>query len=127
MNKIAVESDVRKEKSLFANGTNDREVYPKRWVAVLVHFITECPYMMYRLIFTLTLFCFTASAQSSLSFNPQCDVDSIGNLWVFTVDKSGSMLSERIAYTNHHWSPQRIKNDVITRLSREGGILDQID
>lgn len=83
--------------------------------------------MMYRLIFALTLFCFTASAQTNQFFNPQCDVDSIGNLWVFTVDKSGSMLSERIAYANHHWSPQRIKNDVITRLSREGGILDQID
>lgn len=83
--------------------------------------------MMYRLIFALTLFCFTASAQTNQFFNPQCDVDSIGNLWVFTVDKSGSMLSERIAYANHHWSPQRIKNDVITRLSREGGILDQLD
>lgn len=83
--------------------------------------------MMYRLIFALTLFCFTASAQTNQYFNPQSDVDSIGNLWVFTVDKSGSMLSERIAYANHHWSPQRIKNDVITRLSREGGILDQID
>lgn len=82
---------------------------------------------MYRLIFTLTLFCFTASAQTNQYFNPQCDVDSIGNLWIFTVDKSGSMLSERIAYTTHTWSPQRIKDDVITRLSRDGGILEQID
>ena len=40
MNKIAVESDVRKEKSLFVNGTNDREAYPKRWVTALVH--TNC-------------------------------------------------------------------------------------
>ncbi|MEE0991686.1 MAG: UpxY family transcription antiterminator [Bacteroidales bacterium] len=40
MNKIAVESDVRKEKSSFVNGTNDREAYPKRWVAALVH--TNC-------------------------------------------------------------------------------------
>ena len=40
MNKIAVESDVRKEKSSFVNGTNDREAYPKRWVATLVH--TNC-------------------------------------------------------------------------------------
>ena len=36
MNKIAVESDVRKERSSFVNGTNDREAYPKRWIAVLV-------------------------------------------------------------------------------------------
>ena len=40
MNKIAVESDVRKEKSSFVNGTNEREAYPKRWVAALVH--TNC-------------------------------------------------------------------------------------
>ena len=40
MNKIAVEIDVRKEKSSFVNGTNDREAYPKRWVAALVH--TNC-------------------------------------------------------------------------------------
>lgn len=36
MNKIAVESDVRKEKSSLVNGTNDREAYPKRWIAALV-------------------------------------------------------------------------------------------
>ena len=36
MNKKAVESDVRKERSSLVNGTNDREAYPKRWVAVLV-------------------------------------------------------------------------------------------
>lgn len=40
MNKIAVESDVRKERSSFVNGTNDREACPKRWVAALVH--TNC-------------------------------------------------------------------------------------
>ena len=40
MYKIAVESDVRKERSSFVNGTNDREAYPKRWVAALVH--TNC-------------------------------------------------------------------------------------
>ena len=36
MNKIAVESENRKEKCSFVNGTNDREAYPKRWIAVLV-------------------------------------------------------------------------------------------
>ncbi len=40
MNKIAVESDVRKERSSFVNGTNDREANPKRRVATLVH--TNC-------------------------------------------------------------------------------------
>ena len=41
MNKIAVESDVRKEISSFVNGTNDREAYPKRWVAALVQMNCE--------------------------------------------------------------------------------------
>lgn len=37
---MAVESDMRKEKGLFVNVTNDREAYPKRWLAALVH--TNC-------------------------------------------------------------------------------------
>ena len=36
MNKIAVEGENRKERGSFVNGTNDREAYPKRWIAVLV-------------------------------------------------------------------------------------------
>jgi len=36
MNKIAVEGENRKEKGSLVNGTNDREAYSKRWVAVLV-------------------------------------------------------------------------------------------
>ena len=36
MNKIAVESENRKERGSFVNGINDREAYPKRWIAVLV-------------------------------------------------------------------------------------------
>ena len=40
MNKIVVEGENRKEKSSFVDGTNDREAYPKRWVAALVH--TNC-------------------------------------------------------------------------------------
>lgn len=36
MNKIAVEGDSRKEKVSLVNGTNDREAYSKRWIAVLV-------------------------------------------------------------------------------------------
>ncbi len=36
MNKITVESNVRKEKVSLVNVTNDREAYPKRWIAVLV-------------------------------------------------------------------------------------------
>jgi len=36
MNKITVEGDNRKEKVSFVNGTNDREAYPKRWIAVIV-------------------------------------------------------------------------------------------
>ena len=41
MNKIAVESDVRKERSSLVNGTNEREAYPKRWIAVLVQVNSE--------------------------------------------------------------------------------------
>lgn len=37
MNKIAVEGENRKGKGSLVNGTNDREAYPKRWVAALVH------------------------------------------------------------------------------------------
>ena len=40
MNKIAVEGENRKGKESLVNGTNDREAYPKRWVAALVH--TNC-------------------------------------------------------------------------------------
>lgn len=36
MNKIAVECENRKEKCSLVNGTNDREAYHKRWIAVLV-------------------------------------------------------------------------------------------
>ena len=36
MNKIAVEGENRKGKGSLVNGTNDREAYPKRWIAVLV-------------------------------------------------------------------------------------------
>ena len=41
MNKIAVESDVRKERSSFVNGTNDREAHPKFWIAALVQMNCE--------------------------------------------------------------------------------------
>ena len=40
MNKITKEGGVRKESGSFVNGTNDREAYPKRWIAVLVQ--TNC-------------------------------------------------------------------------------------
>ena len=40
MNKIAVEGENHKEKCSLVNGTNDREAYPKRWLAALVH--TNC-------------------------------------------------------------------------------------
>ena len=36
MNKIAVEGYIHKGESSLVNGTNDREAYPKRWIAVLV-------------------------------------------------------------------------------------------
>lgn len=36
MNKVSVECETRKEKCTFVNGTNDREAYPKRWIAALV-------------------------------------------------------------------------------------------
>ena len=36
MNKIAVEGENRKGKESLVNVTNDREAYPKRWIAMLV-------------------------------------------------------------------------------------------
>jgi len=36
MIKITVEGDIRKGDGSFVNGTNDREAYPKRWIAILV-------------------------------------------------------------------------------------------
>ena len=36
MNKVAVEGENRKERGSFVNGTNEREAYPKRWIAVHV-------------------------------------------------------------------------------------------
>ena len=41
MNEITKEDDVRKEKGALVNGTNDREAYPKRWIAVLVQINCE--------------------------------------------------------------------------------------
>ena len=56
------------------------------------------------------------------------DVDSLGDLWVFTLDKTGSMLRERIdPYRVNHITPSMIANSVMSRLKKEGGILDCID
>lgn len=56
------------------------------------------------------------------------DVDSIGDLWVFALDKTGSMLSERVnPYRRVRINPRDIAEDVIKRLNRQGGILDRID
>ena len=41
MNKIAVEDENRKWEESLVNGTNDREAYPKRWVAALVQMNCE--------------------------------------------------------------------------------------
>lgn len=56
------------------------------------------------------------------------DVDSIGDLWIFALDKTGSMLFERVdPYRRVRINPQDIADDVIKRLNREDGILDCID
>ncbi len=58
----------------------------------------------------------------------QSDVDSIGDLWIFTLDKTGSMLSERtVTGAKVPWTSKQIKRDVMGKLSRDGGVLDQID
>lgn len=41
MNKIAVEGENRKGKESLVNGTNDREAYPKFWIAALVQMNCE--------------------------------------------------------------------------------------
>lgn len=40
MDEIAMEGNIQREEGSFVNGTNEREAYPKRWVAALVH--TNC-------------------------------------------------------------------------------------
>lgn len=81
-----------------------------------------------RLTLLLLLFYLTSAAQVTGSIKPQCDVDSLGDLWIITLDKSGSMISKmkfngkRIPYT-----PKQIIEDVIGKFSRPGGILNRID
>lgn len=41
MNEITKEGDVRKEKDSFVNGANDREAYPKYWIALFVKMNSE--------------------------------------------------------------------------------------
>lgn len=58
----------------------------------------------------------------------QCEEDSLGDLWIFTLDKTHSMLCEKNEKgTIKYWTPTQIKDDVISKLSREKGILDQIN
>lgn len=67
----------------------------------------------------------TGSGQSKIA---QCDVDSLGDLWIITLDKTGSMLSEvTVTGARKAWTPTQIADDVIKKLAKEGGILDQIN
>ena len=55
------------------------------------------------------------------------DVDSVGDLWVFTIDKTGSMLSERVSpYKKVSVTPYQISYSVLSRLNRSNGLLDCI-
>ena len=85
---------------------------------------------MYRIRLTLLFIvsCLVSAAQVTGSIKPQCDVDSIGDLWIITLDKSGSMLSETLVTgARRPWTREMVKNDVLGKLSRQGGILDRID
>lgn len=85
---------------------------------------------MYRIRLTLLFLvsCLVSAAQVTGSIKPQCDVDSIGDLWIITLDKSGSMLSETLVTgAIRPWTREMVKNDVMGKLSRQGGILDRID
>lgn len=85
---------------------------------------------MYRIRLTLLFLvsCLTSAAQVTGFIKPQCDVDSIGDLWIITLDKSGSMLSETLVTgVKRPWTREMVKNDVMSKLSRQGGILDRID
>ena len=67
-------------------------------------------------------------AQGNQSSFSRCDVDSIGDLWIFTLDKTGSMLLEKtVTGAIKPWTPMQIKDDVIRKLSDKGGVLDQIN
>lgn len=76
----------------------------------------------------LIFFCLNTYAKNDTSYLSKCDVDSIGDLWIFTLDKTGSMLSEKtVTGSKIPWTPTQIKDDVIKKLSVDGGILDQIN
>lgn len=80
-------------------------------------------------ILSLLFLCLNVNAQNNQLELSRSDVDSIGDLWIFTFDKTASMSSEIdvTGAVKTFWSPTQIKNDVIKKLSKKGGILDQID
>ena len=89
-----------------------------------IHFL-KLSIILYCLLYSLNI-----NAQTELS--PQLyiknDVDSIGDLWIFTLDKTGSMLFEKtVTGGKISWTPEKIKDDVINKLSKNNGILDQIN
>jgi hypothetical protein len=69
-----------------------------------------------RILFTfafVTLVCNSAFSQKTP------ELDSLGNVWIITTDKSGSML--------YSGSATRIADDVCRRLSSNGCLLNKID
>ena len=68
------------------------------------------------------------NAEKGQSEIARCDIDSLGDLWVFTLDKTGSMLSEiSVTGSRKNWTSTQITEDVTKKLAKEGGILDQIN
>lgn len=88
------------------------------------------PFLKLSIILYCLFYSLNINAQTELS--PQHyiknDVDSIGDLWIFTLDKTGSMLFEKtVTGGKISWTPEKIKDDVINKLSKNNGILDQIN
>ena len=71
------------------------------------------------------LFCVPVKAHEVVKY---LDVDSIGDVWIFAIDKTASMLTEHDrAWHTTSVSPSHVCNSVMSRLGRKGGILDCID
>lgn len=86
---------------------------------------------MYRIVkvfIVLFFWCLGCCLQASNMSTEQycCDVDSLGDLWIFNIDKTGSMLQEKCVDNSiKYWSPRMISDDVLGKLSK--GILNKID
>ncbi len=73
-----------------------------------------------------TLFSASMIAQNNIAYS---DVDSIGDIWVITLDKSGSMLKDKTSNPNKpkYVSPSQIADSIMPWLSQKPNLLSLIN